>query len=166
MLPFKEAQKRLDPATLIDLKNKWTDAVGDTKKECNFKQFCKMVESDTMGKDECKALFQVYDVSKNGLLSWHEFICAVALVTRGSFDEKIALVFHSFDANGDGKVSKDELARAVKVFSSEGADFVTKVFITCDKNGDGSISLEEFSDWVKNDPESYASVCSKLNIEF
>jgi len=163
---LKDAANKLDKSTLLELKTQWHDAVGDQKKECNFKQFSKMLEGDSMTPDECRALFQVYDINKNGTISWNEFVGAVALVTKGSFEEKVSLVFNSFDANGDGKVTRDELAKAVRLFSDEGSDFVNKVFKSCDKNGDGSINNAEFTAWVKQDPEAYATVCSKLNIEF
>jgi len=157
----------MDKQTIMDLKLKWNDTVGDTKKSCNFKQFCKIIGEGKLTKDECKALFKVYDVNKDGSISWHEYVCAMSLVTRGSMDEKVALVFHSFDENGDGKVSKEELAKAVRLFSEDGAAFfVDKVFKACDTDRNGTIDVTEFNTWVHSDPETYAQVCAKLNIEF
>lgn len=165
-ISFKEAQKRIDKATILEWRRKWTETVGDIKKDCNFKQFAQILGEGSSTREEVKALFQVYDVNKNGTISWHEFVCAMAVVQGGNVDEKVALVFHAFDENGDGRITEQELAKAVKQFSDAGQEFVTKVFKACDIDGDGAIDGEEFSNWVRADPESYALVCAKLNIEF
>jgi len=61
--------------------------------------------------------------------------------------DEIKSVFKQFDLNGDGLISKDELAA---VFSKRGwtEEEVEEVWQTCDQNGDGKVDYDEFVNWV------------------
>ncbi len=58
--------------------------------------------------------------------------------------------FKKIDANGDGKVTKEELKKWVesndrmKKQAESDAEFVNKMFDKMDANKDGSVSLEEY----------------------
>lgn len=67
---------------------------------------------------------------------------------KGGFKGDPEMMFKRIDANGDGKISKDEFkAFFSKIGKGKLADkpeLIDKMFQRMDANGDGSISLEEF----------------------
>ncbi|KAK6938705.1 EF-hand domain [Dillenia turbinata] len=65
-------------------------------------------------------------------------------------DEQLKFLLKKFDANGDGKLSKQELQDA---FKSMGLHFcgwrAKKAVRHADKNGDGYVNEEELNDLVR-----------------
>jgi len=162
--PFKDAANKFDANTIRDLRADWTANVGHALSEATFAQFCKMLPD--LKAEECQPLFYVYDVNKNGTILWSEFVAVKALITKGTLDEKVQLMFHAFDTNANGKISKKEFGLGVTHFSGKkNDDFVEKTFEACDTDKNGWISYDEFANWVKTDPDTYKTVCSKLNID-
>ncbi|XP_057430484.1 polcalcin Nic t 1 [Lotus japonicus] len=58
-------------------------------------------------------------------------------------------IFKRFDANGDGKISSQELGEALKALGSVTAEEVQRMMAEIDTDGDGFISYEEFIDFAK-----------------
>lgn len=40
-----------------------------------------------------KALFELYDINHNNLISWKEYVCTVVLVMNGTVEEKLACMY-------------------------------------------------------------------------
>ncbi|PKU70866.1 Polcalcin Phl p 7 [Dendrobium catenatum] len=59
-------------------------------------------------------------------------------------------MFKKFDANGDGKVSKSELAEALRTLGSTSSDDVQHIMAELDTNGDGFIDFHEFASFCRN----------------
>uniref|UniRef100_A0A7S2RX58 Calmodulin n=1 Tax=Mucochytrium quahogii TaxID=96639 RepID=A0A7S2RX58_9STRA len=54
-------------------------------------------------------LFKVFDHKMTGVIDYEEFVTGLAVCCRGSFDEKVALIFRIYDIDNNNHVSKDEM---------------------------------------------------------
>ena len=103
---------------------------------------------------EINVIFNAADVDKDGAVDYEEFIglmCPSASDIVSKFRnqyksiEEVRAAFKRFDSNGDGAISKDELAAAMK---SSGQSYssieVDAIFNLGDVDGDGEITMDEF----------------------
>lgn len=58
-------------------------------------------------------------------------------------------IFKHFDANGDGKISSDELGDTLKGLGSVTPEEIKRMMAEIDTDGDGHISWDEFNDFAK-----------------
>ena len=94
------------------------------------------------------ALFEAEDADDDGYVSWEEFTGPKGAEgppkkktkKQDPFDQ-IAALFQQMDANGDGKISKDEL---MSVFEAMGEEMTDEFWAESDTNGDGFVSIQEF----------------------
>jgi len=103
---------------------------------------------------EIDVIFTAADVDGNGEIDYEEFIalmCPSASDIVEKFRSKyksvneVKAAFKLFDRNGDGALSKDELASAMKSSGESYSDIeVNAIFSLGDIDGDGEITLEEF----------------------
>ena len=105
-------------------------------------------------------MFQLFDEDCDGKIQFKEFVNGLsALSDRGSFDEKLELSFLIYDADGDGKISRIELADILRACLSESdldlapeqiqgcVDFTFKQLQLADPN---FISQEEYNAFVNS----------------
>jgi len=109
-------------------------------------------------------VFNVFDSDKDGHISFHEFMKALSVTSRGSLDEKLNWAFSLYDQDNDGYISKCEMINIVgaiyamvgraAVVSEEDTpeSRVTKIFHSMDSDNDGKLSKEEFREGSKSDP--------------
>mmetsp|Transcript_55619 Transcript_55619/g.120100 ORF Transcript_55619/g.120100 Transcript_55619/m.120100 type:complete len:583 (-) Transcript_55619:42-1790(-) len=64
--------------------------------------------------------------------------------------DRILKIFHAFDLDCDGAISREELARLLKALDRERwtDDELEEFLVAADVNGDGLIQYEEFISWV------------------
>jgi len=55
-------------------------------------------------------LFSVFDYNSSGDISFQEFVTGMAIVYHGTVEEKHQFIFDMYDLDGDGVVTRDELA--------------------------------------------------------
>lgn len=98
---------------------------------------------------EIESIFALGDINEDGAIDLEEFIGVMypsAATVAGRMRAKytdinlIKKAFASIDTNGDGKVSKEEMA-GNDTFNSQEID---ALFVLGDSNNDGEIDLEEF----------------------
>jgi len=140
-------------------------------------------------------LFSLLDVNNDGTVDLNEFVCGLSMLCKGSIEEKLELSFKAYDIDGNGYISKDELALMFKSawiagfralcsthgneelsmddlneFSEEMATlFADNAFDTLDANGDGQLSFEEFKQFALAEPKITATLNGfkkEVNITF
>ncbi|XP_052252760.1 dual oxidase 1-like isoform X3 [Dreissena polymorpha] len=60
-------------------------------------------------------MFALMDTDHNGYISFREFLNAVVMLSKGSGQDKLQILFRMFDHDGNGTLDRDEL---IKLFSS------------------------------------------------
>eukprot|EP00927_Polykrikos_kofoidii_P063372 TRINITY_DN58190_c0_g1_i1.p1 TRINITY_DN58190_c0_g1~~TRINITY_DN58190_c0_g1_i1.p1 ORF type:complete len:579 (+),score=66.05 TRINITY_DN58190_c0_g1_i1:58-1794(+) len=98
---------------------------------------------------DLRAIFKVVDTNASGSLDYTEFVAAALeekkLITR----DVCWSAFRVFDLDGDGFITREELAKVVserRVQRSLGmdADRISRVIADVDTNGDGCVDFDEF----------------------
>jgi len=165
---IKEASQRVGQRTIDQLSTDWQRVAKDKSKSIDYEQFKQLM--DNMQEDALKALFALYDLNNDNKITWKEYVCVVALIMKGTLEEKVLLLFNAFDENKDGKISRREFTDAVKKFSNsqniEGLtpEWIDGVFQKCDKDGNGEISLVEFYQFLEEDGPLFNQVCGILAV--
>jgi len=129
-------------------------------------------------------LFTLLDTNHDNTVDLHEFVTGLSLLCKGTVEEKLELSFKAYDLDGNGYISKDELASMFKSawiagfralcathgneelsmddlneFSEEMATlFAENAFDTLDTNGDGQLSFEEFKEFALAEPKITATL--------
>jgi len=140
-------------------------------------------------------LFHLLDINGDGTVDLSEFVCGLSMLCKGTVEEKLELSFKAYDLDGNGYISKDELALMFKSawiagfralcashgneelsmedlneFSEEMATlFADNAFDTLDTNGDGQLSFEEFKEFALAEPKITATLNGfkkEVNITF
>lgn len=112
-------------------------------------------------------IFNVFDDNKDGAINFQEFVCALSVMTRGSPDEKLEFAFSMYDLDGNGFITKEEMARIMDSFYKLVGPLVTfsgkkyespsqlvdEFFDQMDLNKDGQISMEEYKNGALKNPD-------------
>jgi len=92
-------------------------------------------------------------------ITFSQYVTALSTVTRGTTRERMNLLFHFYDKNNDGSITKEELQEGLKPVVSllkdiSGQEFDTQaLFKEGDKNSDNKINVEEFATLIQGHPE-------------
>merc|ERR1711862_165142 len=82
--------------------------------------------------------------------TYTEFLAATFDRKYATNDSLLAEAFNSFDKDGDGNISVDEV-KSGKLLGVLTSDEVSQLFVELDLNGDSLISFEEFKIMMKAD---------------
>ena len=80
-------------------------SAGPTVDRDTFMKFMKF-EDGLLGEQ----LFTFFDSKNNGVVDFEEFICGLAIFSRGTATQKLEVFFSCYDLNGDGAIHSDELS--------------------------------------------------------
>ena len=100
-------------------------------------------------------IFRVVDEDSDGDIDYTEFIACIHIMSSGSHEENLKLIFRRFDINGDGTITWEQMKTIVTDlfphFSNEDNSvpsvneiIVALAFEEMDVDQDGKITHEEF----------------------
>jgi len=169
---------KLDKQTLLRLQEQFKQLKTSSKKNITKEMF--LQHASYMGVydvDYANKMFQFIDKDKSGDVDFQEFALISNLMSNGTVEEKINMIFKIWDADNSGHLSKSEMTHILTMYtkmvkrmsdgdnsgkqditlSSDDIEFVeswvNRIFTNADTNQDGVLSLEEFKKEVLN-PDS------------
>lgn len=176
---------KVDYAELAALKQKFSQLDSEGKGSLSRSQFYDLFSSliDPSDGPSCKhAMFNFAHslfYSSGERLNLKEFVTGMAVLTRGTEEDRLRYLFTMYDSDGSGLLSADEIKQILRVMSSYAAchdfsasdsldaqmlsklktvdpsmlgDLAEKTIREHDTDGDGQIGFEDFMSWCANDP--------------
>ena len=101
------------------------------------------LKTHKLNENDIIQLFKSIDVDQNGKIDYTEFLAATIQRVNYLKNERLYEAFCMFDKDKSGKITKDELLRALKAEKSQEKE-IEKYIKAVDKNGDGKIDYKEF----------------------
>ncbi|MEQ2291302.1 Kv channel-interacting protein 2 [Ameca splendens] len=109
-------------------------------------------------------LFEAFDTTDNGLVSFEDFAVSLSIILRGSITDKLNWAFNLYDLNKDGCITKEEMTDIMQsIYNMMGKhtypsmrvsapkEHVDCFFQKMDKNKDGVVTIEEFLETCQKD---------------
>ncbi|KAI0989146.1 hypothetical protein GJ496_002946 [Pomphorhynchus laevis] len=112
----------------------------------------------------CKAVFNAFDANSDGLINFHEYMLAMALIVSDKFEDSLKIAFKIYDIDKNGFLSLKELEQSLRAIYNLKQDTCriefnkanikevsARIMQHCDTSKDNQISLEEFVAACKDD---------------
>ena len=141
---------RLQENEISDLKIIFQAFDKDNDGQINYKEFEQGIlqsKSLSIKPNEIRAYFDSIDTDKNGKIEYTEFIAACLQNKIIIKEEKLYEAFSAFDKDHNGKITKEELTKVLKLESGDDS-YVSELIKNADKNGDGVIDYKEFLEFM------------------
>ncbi|CAF0735025.1 unnamed protein product [Adineta steineri] len=107
-------------------------------------------------------LFAVIDRNHRGTFTFDDYILTLSVLCRGTIDEKLRWIFRLYDINGDGQLTRENVAEVIlslydllgtaaqpRVDEREILQHVDKIFESFDPMQTEEITMDDFIDYCK-----------------
>ena len=105
------------------------------------------IKSKKIHVEDFQEYFHSIDTDKNGKIEYTEFLASVLNKKVFLKEERLYEAFSTFDKEGNGKITKDELMSVLKMEPSDDK-YIAELIENADKNGDGVIDYKEFLEFM------------------
>uniref|UniRef100_H2YRY7 EF-hand domain-containing protein n=1 Tax=Ciona savignyi TaxID=51511 RepID=H2YRY7_CIOSA len=110
--------------------------------------------------------FRTFDTNGDGTIDFKEFMCALSVTSRGTFEEKLKWAYTMYDLDNDGHVTRKEMLEIIKaIYKMVGVEAMAKIvtdgltaqqrvdriFSRMDRDGDEQITVDEFKKAASED---------------
>lgn len=119
------------------------DGNGTLNKEELVEGYLKVFKDKGLAEAEALRILDEVDINNSGQIDFTEFIIAASNQERLLSKDKLDQAFKIFDLDGDGFITRSELASVMGGIQLDDNQWKALV-ADCDENGDGQISKEEF----------------------
>jgi len=106
--------------------------------------YLKVFKDRASAEQEVNRIIAQVDINNSGEIDFTEFIIAASNTEKFLSKEKLDQAFKLFDIDGDGYITKQEIASVMGGIEIDDAQWKSLV-AECDENGDGQISKDEFA---------------------
>lgn len=129
-------------------------------------------------------IFEILDNDNDGRIDGLELVAGLVLVCRGSFEEKVKVLFEAFDFNLNSQLGKSELSMMITscvcgviALTGGGEDsepsleyfdeIIEEAFIKADRDANGIVSYDEFVQWARSNRAimSTLDTMQRINLE-
>jgi len=119
----------------------------DGNGEIDWNEFLEGMRANTSIQDEAelKEMFTMLDTDKSGSIGIEEMAIAMEEQMLLARKERLWQIFEKLDANGDRRLSKDELTKGLASIPDFEVD-IDELMAEADEDGDGTIDWHEFVD--------------------
>ena len=113
-----------------------------------FKEGLEKFTSANLNENDIKSYFSSIDTDKNDKIDYTEFLAATIEKNILLKEERLFEAFSMLDKDNNGKITKDELMKVLKLEKSDDK-FVIELIKKVDKNNDGEIDYKEFLEFMR-----------------
>ena len=122
--------------------------------------------------DFADMVFDQFDLNKNGMIEFSEFIASLSITARGSTEDKLKWAFDLHDVDKDGYISRSECLKTMQALykmlgkiklpeDEETPELkVQKLFEIMDTDNDDRINYKDFQQGAK----IYPSIIQSMNL--
>mmetsp|Transcript_36592 Transcript_36592/g.113900 ORF Transcript_36592/g.113900 Transcript_36592/m.113900 type:complete len:165 (+) Transcript_36592:3-497(+) len=120
-----------------------------------------MIQQGLQVPKEMEDIVRAVDSDGSGKLDYSEFVAATMDEAVCSKKELCRAAFRIFDQDGDGKITREELERAISspTAKEDEREQIYRLIQEGDSNGDGCIDFEEFCAMIAPSPKKRQEVC-------
>ena len=142
---------RLSEDEIKKIKEVFQSIDADNDGKLSLEEMKKALSSGEVKFDFNEEIFKQIDTDNSGNIEYTEFISACIEKNIYLNEEKLKEAFKLFDADGSGKISRDEIEKVLKLGSN--SKEIDNIMAKHDTNKDGEIDFKEFLDMMKEIPK-------------